>query len=120
VIGSPAFPPEPEVLRQRLQAMVARSWHPAGTARQLVAVVADGDRSQLLRRIVAPVRVIHGREDPLVPVAAGHDLVARLPSAQADIVPGMGHDLPQQLLQRFAQGIADNAGRWVKGATAVD
>ena len=111
VIGSPAYPPEPARLQQRLRSMVARSWRPAGTARQLMAVVADGDRSALLPRISAPVCVIHGRDDPLVPVAAAHDLVAKLPGARSDIIPGMGHDLPLQLLDRIAQGIADNAAR---------
>ena len=47
-----------------------------------------------------------------MPVAAGHDLVARIAGAVADIVPGMGHDLPLQLLPRLADGIADNARRW--------
>jgi pimeloyl-ACP methyl ester carboxylesterase len=112
LIGSPAFPPDPALLRPRLQALVARAWRPAGTVRQLAAVVADGDRSALLAQIKAPTRVIHGEADPLVPVAAGRDLVARIPGAVADIVPGMGHDLPQQLLAHFAQGIALNAARF--------
>ncbi len=119
VIGSPAFPPEPARQQQRIRSMVARSWRPAGTARQLMAVVADGDRSDLLRRITAPVRVIHGRDDPLVPVGAAHDLVAKLPGAVADIIPGMGHDLPLQLLDRIAQGIADNAARAVSAPNAA-
>jgi pimeloyl-ACP methyl ester carboxylesterase len=110
-IGSPAYPPGPQAERQRLDAAVARAWRPAGTARQLMAVVADGDRTPLLARIGAPTRVIHGRDDPLVPVAASHDLVARIAGAAADIVPGMGHDLPLQLLPHFAQGIAQNAAR---------
>jgi len=111
LIGSPAYPPEPQRLRQRLQQSVARAWRPAGTARQLAAVAADGDRTPLLPRITAPTRVIHGRDDPLVPVPAGHDLVAKIKGAVADIVPGMGHDLPLQLLPRFADGIAENARR---------
>ncbi len=111
VIGSPAYPPEPAGLRERLSEMVARAWRPAGTARQLVAVVADGDRTPMLGRITAPTRVIHGQADPLVPVAAAHDLVARIAGAEADIIPGMGHDLPLQLLPRIAEGIATNAGR---------
>ena len=111
LIGSPAYPAEPDKLRARLQASVQRAWRPAGTARQLVAVIADGDRSLLLPRIQAPTRVIHGEADPLVPVAAGRDLVAKIRGATADFVPGMGHDLPPQLLPRFAAAIADNAGR---------
>ena len=111
LIGSPAFPAEPERLRQRLQTTVARAWRPAGTARQLAAVVADGDRSALVARIQSPTCVIHGQEDPLVPVGAGHDLAARIPGAALDVVPGMGHDLPLQLLPRFADAIAQLARR---------
>ena len=111
LIGSPAYPADPERLRQRLQATVQRAWRPAGTARQIVAVVADGDRSPLLPLIQAPTRVIHGEADPLVRPEAGHDLVARMPGAVPDFMPGMGHDLPLQLLPRFAEGIAENAHR---------
>ena len=111
VIGSPAYPPEPLRLQQRLMASFARAYRPAGTARQLVAVAADGDRSPLLHRIVAPTRVIHGEADPLVPVPAAHDLVSKIAGAQADIVPGMGHDLPLPLLPRIAEGIVSNAAR---------
>jgi hypothetical protein len=38
--------------------------------------------------------------------------VARIAEAEADIIPGMGHDLPLQLLPRIAAGIATNAGRF--------
>jgi pimeloyl-ACP methyl ester carboxylesterase len=111
VIGSPNYPPDPQRLQQRLMASFSRAYRPAGTARQLVAVAADGDRSPLLQRIVSPTRVIHGDADPLVPVPAAHDLVRKIPGAVADIVPGMGHDLPLPLLPRIAEGIAQNAGR---------
>ncbi|MDP2007005.1 MAG: alpha/beta fold hydrolase [Rubrivivax sp.] len=111
VIGSPAYPADRQRQRQRLEATVRRAWRPAGTARQIVAVVADGDRSPLLPLITAPTRIIHGEADPLVRVAAGRDLVQRIRGAVADIVPGMGHDLPQPLLPHFAAGIAENAGR---------
>jgi pimeloyl-ACP methyl ester carboxylesterase len=111
VIGSPAYPADPQAMQTRLMESVQRAWRPAGTARQIVAVVADGDRSPLLPLIQAPTQVIHGEADPLIPVAAGHDLAARIAGAQLDTVPGMGHDLPQQLLPRFAEAIARNAAR---------
>ena len=106
LIGSPAYPAEPEALRQRLLATVQRAYRPAGTVRQLMAVVADGDRTALLSLIKSPTQIIHGQADPLVLVAAGHDLAARIQGARIDIVPGMGHDLPAQLLPRFADAIA--------------
>jgi pimeloyl-ACP methyl ester carboxylesterase len=111
VIGSPAYPPDAAEQRRQLLAYAMRANRPAGTARQLLAVAADGDRTALLPRIGAPTRVIHGSADPLVPLGCGQDLAARIPGAEIDIVPGMGHDLPQQLLERFADGMRQNAAR---------
>lgn len=110
-IGSPAYPAPEAALRQRLQASVARAWRPAGTARQLAAIVADGDRSALLRRIAAPTLVIHGEADPLVPVAAGHDLHQRISGADALFLPGMGHDLPEPLMPLLAERLHQLAAR---------
>ncbi len=111
VIGSPGFRLEPAALRERVAASIARASRPAGTARQLLAVAADGDRTALLARIQAPTQVIHGVLDPLVPVANGRDLVRRIAGARGDFIEGMGHDLPPQLLERIARAIADNARR---------
>ena len=111
LIASPAYPTDPERLRRRVQQSVARAWRPAGPARQVAAVVADGDRTPLLDRIVAPTGVIHGDADTLVPVAAGHDLARRIRGAVLDIVPGMGHDLPLQVLPRLAADIAETVAR---------
>lgn len=116
VIGSPAYPSDPQRLQQRVTASFSRAYRPAGAVRQLAAVAADGDRSALLQHIVAPTRVIHGEADPLVPVPAAHDLVRKIAGAVADIVPGMGHDLPLPLLPRIAEGIAHNAARAARAA----
>jgi pimeloyl-ACP methyl ester carboxylesterase len=111
VLGSPAYPADPARQQARLQAAFSRAYRPAGSARQLVAIAADGDRSPLLKSISAPTRVMHGERDPLVPVPAAHDLLRKIPGSVADIVPGMGHDLPLPLLPHVAQGIAANAAR---------
>ncbi len=111
LIGSPAYPTAPAYLRDRFTVSVKRSYRPAGTARQMVAIAADGDRSPVLASIRMPTRVIHGRADPLVPVAAGHDLKAKIAQAQIDVIDGMGHDLPAPLYPRFVAGIAAAAGR---------
>ncbi|HET9208680.1 MAG TPA: alpha/beta fold hydrolase [Burkholderiaceae bacterium] len=111
LIGSPAYRDDPARVYARVLAGVQRAYRPAGTARQLLAIAADGDRTPLLARIGAPTRVIHGEADPLIPVAAGRDLAQRIRDAQADFIAGMGHDLPSQLLPRFADGMRDNARR---------
>ncbi|HEU0198830.1 MAG TPA: alpha/beta fold hydrolase, partial [Burkholderiaceae bacterium] len=106
VIGSPAYRSEPAVLRSRLQAAVARAWHPAGSTRQLVAIIADADRSHLLGRIRVPTTIVHGAADPLVPVEHARDLQRKIPGARLEIIDGMGHDLPPVLMPRLAQAIA--------------
>jgi pimeloyl-ACP methyl ester carboxylesterase len=110
-IGSPRFRPEAAELRERVAASIARAFRPAGAARQLLAIAADGDRTPMLRRIAAPTQVIHGVVDPLIPVQNGHDLVRRIPGARGDFIEGMAHDLPAPLLPRIADLVAANARR---------
>jgi pimeloyl-ACP methyl ester carboxylesterase len=110
-IGSPAYASDDAWLTQRLSMSVRRSHHPQGTARQMMAIAADGDRSALLGRIKVPTQVLHGAADPLVPVQAGHDLARKIAGAEIDVIPGMGHDLPMALWPRFVAGISTAAGR---------
>ncbi|HEX6975017.1 MAG TPA: alpha/beta hydrolase [Vicinamibacterales bacterium] len=93
-IGSPGFAVDGELLRRDLRRIVNRGIHPAGTVRQLLAILASGDRRPLLARISAPTLVVHGSDDPLVPVAAGRDTAFHIPGARLEIIKGMGHDLP--------------------------
>jgi pimeloyl-ACP methyl ester carboxylesterase len=111
LIGSPAYPADDADLHERLGMSVRRSYRPQGTARQMVAIAADGNRSALLSQIKVPTQVIHGQDDPLVPVAAGHDLAQKIAGAKLDLIEGMGHDLPVELWPRFVAGISDVAAR---------
>ena len=108
LIGSPgpAYRADQQELRARVTASVQRAWHPAGVARQLIAVAADGDRSALLARISSPTHIVHGAADPLVPVAAAHDLHSRIKGSTIEIIEGMGHDLPAPLWPRLAEAMA--------------
>jgi len=111
VIGSPAYPTPADELRERIAQSVQRSLRPQAVARQIVAIAADTHRAEQLPRITAPTRVLHGESDALIPVAAAHDLVARIPGATLDVIPGWGHDLPEPLWPRLAEAIAANAAR---------
>jgi proline iminopeptidase len=111
VIGSPGYPSTREELRQRIGRSVRRAYEPAGTARQLLAIIASGDRRKLLRTISAPTLVIHGAADPLVPIAAGRDTAQNIPGASLLVIDGMGHDFPEALMPRLAQAIADHCER---------
>lgn len=111
VIGSPGYRPDPVEFRQRMRQGLQRAFRPTGTLRQLVAVAADGDRTPMLGSIKAPTHVIHGEQDPLIPIDNGRDLARRIAGATSDYITGMGHDLPLPLVPRFVGGIADNAAR---------
>jgi pimeloyl-ACP methyl ester carboxylesterase len=111
LIGSPAYPPPPAALRDRLALSIRRAYRPAGTARQMAAILADADRSPLLGAIRVPTVVIHGAADPLVPVAAARDIAAKVAGATIDVVDGMGHDLPAPLWPRFVDHVASLAAR---------
>lgn len=111
VIGSPGFPTPREEVRRRVARAVRRAYDPAGTTRQLLAVIAAGDRRKQLRRITAPTLVIHGAQDPLVPLAAGRDTAAHIPGARLEVIEGMGHDFPEALMPRLAALVADHCDR---------
>jgi proline iminopeptidase len=77
----------------------------------LLAVLASGDRRTLLARIEAPTLVIHGRDDPLVPLAAGIDTANHIRGAQLKVIPGMGHDFPPALQPEIAALIVEHVRR---------
>ncbi|MEX2550312.1 MAG: alpha/beta hydrolase [Nitriliruptoraceae bacterium] len=89
-------------VRARLAQRYDRSHRPDGTARQLLAILADEDRTSLLRGLDVPTLVIHGDEDPLVTPSGGRAVAAAVPGARFEEVAGMGHDLPVPLLPRIA------------------
>ncbi len=105
-IGSPGFPTDEIELRQRIATAVERSYHPAGTQRQMVAVAADTTRAQELQRIDTPTLVLHGRADPLVPFAHGQDTARRIAGAQFVGIEGMGHDLAAGVVDRLLPHLA--------------
>ena len=100
-IGSPAYPTPEADMRVRVTAGVQRALHPVGTLRQMLAVVADITRAALLHRIAAPTLVIHGKADPLVPLACGEDTARRIPGAKLVVIDGMGHDLPPEPVRQI-------------------
>ncbi len=87
---------------------VARNICPEGFQRQLAAIIASGGRRHMMPKIKAPTLVIHGRDDPLIPLAGGKDTAARIEGARLEIIDGMGHDLPEALMPRIAALIWDH------------
>jgi pimeloyl-ACP methyl ester carboxylesterase len=111
VIGSPAYPWPKGELAARARAEAERAWNPTGSARQIQAVGATGDRSERLARITVPTVVLHGADDLLMPADGGRDTAAKISGAELRIIEGMGHDLPPALFGIVADAILAAAAR---------
>ena len=110
-IASPGYPPDEKLLYEQVARDVDRGYYPPGLRRQLLAILASGSRAPILGQIAAPTLILHGAEDPLVPVAAAHDLQRRIRGSQLEVFPGMGHDLPRALVPTFIAKIVDHLRR---------
>jgi len=108
VIGSPGYPADEAVLRQRAGEAYDRSYCPDGTARQLAAVLASPDRTEGLRGVRLPFLVLHGEADPLVTLSGGQATAAAVPGSMLISYPGMGHDLPEALWVAVTDAIVAN------------
>jgi pimeloyl-ACP methyl ester carboxylesterase len=71
-----------------------RSFCPEGTVRQFLAIIVQKDRTDDLGKLRIPSLVIHGDEDPLVPIAGGKATSEAIPDAEFMIMKGMGHVVP--------------------------
>ncbi|MBL8674802.1 MAG: alpha/beta fold hydrolase [Rhodospirillales bacterium] len=106
IIGSPGYPEPDDALRAFVERNVDRRYNPQGVGRQYLAVMAGGDRVELLKTLRAPTLVIHGADDPLIHPDCGRDVAGLVPGARFELIPGMGHDLPTALSPSLAALIA--------------
>lgn len=111
VLGSPLYPTDESELRAFAAAAADRSYNPAGAARQLAATRGAADRREQLKALSVPALVVHGVDDPLLPVECGRDIAQSLRGAWLLEVDGMGHDLPAGLAPLFVSAIGANCRR---------
>jgi pimeloyl-ACP methyl ester carboxylesterase len=60
------------------------------------------------RDIACPVLVIHGDEDPILPVENGRAIAAGIPGARLEVLPGVGHELPSGRFQWIPDRLAEH------------
>ncbi|MDA7554296.1 alpha/beta fold hydrolase [Gammaproteobacteria bacterium] len=68
---------------------------------QIAAVGASPNRASSLQEINRPTLIIHGSEDPLIPVDHGIYLQQNIPNAKKLILEGVGHEIPDQALSEI-------------------
>jgi pimeloyl-ACP methyl ester carboxylesterase len=111
VLWGPLY--DEDFARAQATARYDRCFYPEGMTRQMAALLADGDRTAALSQVNCPTLVIHGRADPLVPLAAGEGTAAAIPGAETLVLDQMGHDLPLVLVPEIAAAISKVAARAV-------
>ncbi len=110
VLRAGDFPEDEALDEAHARQSWARGYHPAGSARQLAAIIASGNRTAALANVRVPTLVIHGRPDPLVPVAAGIATAEAIPGAKLMLFDRLGHALPRSLAPALVDAIATHAG----------
>jgi len=119
VIGSRDLDRDEDDLRRLAARSYDRGLNPAGSGRQLAAIIASGDRSERLGSIPVPTVVIHGTKDRLVNPSGGRATAKAIPGARLVKVEGMGHDLPRAAWPQIVGAITENAARAEQTAAAV-
>jgi pimeloyl-ACP methyl ester carboxylesterase len=107
IFRGPGYPEDEKRDRDRAVRAVKRGFNPEGGQRQMLAVYASGSRKKTLPSVKAPTLVIHGADDPLLPLAAGEDTAASVPGAKLVVLPRMGHALPLVVWPRVIDEIAE-------------
>ena len=106
VVGSPGYPTDEKEVAALAGRAYDRSHDPIGVARQAIATVASGDRTERLRHLEVPTLVIHGLADRACDVSGGRATAEAIPGAELVLIEGMGHNLPPGLRSQLAERIA--------------
>jgi pimeloyl-ACP methyl ester carboxylesterase len=109
ILSGPGYPPDDARTAERAGRFFDRGLSPAGTSRQMAAILASESRKEALQSVKAPALVIHGDSDPLVPVEGGIETADSIPGAELLIIEGMGHDLPPSLAPQIIEAIVGHA-----------
>lgn len=72
------------------------------------ALLLSTSRYEALHEMQLPTLVIHGEQDPVIPISHGKKLVATLPNPDSLWVDNMGHDLPDAAIPRICLKIVSH------------
>ena len=120
VIGSPKYPATEEELTTLAARNVDRSICPEGFGRQVLAILSAPARNEALAKLSVPAMVLHGADDPLVPVEGGKDTAAAIPGARLEIIDGMAHDFTQALVPVYLDKIGGFVSEVESGRAAAE
>lgn len=111
VIHGSGFPFDEIRIKKYVADSYDRCFYPQGMTRQMVAAMVSGSRKAALSSVKVPTLIIHGGDDPLMPIEGGRDTAESIPGAELLIIDGMGHSLPQEVWDKIVDAITVNAAK---------
>jgi pimeloyl-ACP methyl ester carboxylesterase len=96
-------------VRAREARILARARNIDAAQNHQLAIAASADRDAALRGLRVPALVIHGVDDPILPLAHGRATAERIPGAKLVEIEGMGHDFPAHAQKRIVEEILAHA-----------
>lgn len=112
-IGTQRYPMDEAAVRDMVLRSAERAPDISGIPRQFAAILSSPSRRARLKKLKVPTLIIHGTKDPLVPFRGGKAAATLIPGARFHVVEDYGHNLPDELMPKFAAEIAANAARAV-------
>jgi len=67
------------------------------------AILLSSSRYEALRKMQRPTLIIHGAEDPVIPISHGKKLATTIPNTHSLWVSNMGHDLPDMAIPKICE-----------------
>ncbi|KJK17627.1 alpha/beta fold hydrolase [Pseudomonas sp. NPDC087612] len=95
-LGSPEVKDDRQALLEQAAIAYDRAFNPEGVKRQIMAILAEQSRVELLNNLRLPTLVVHGTADPLLPVMHGVHLAAHIKGSQLRLIPGLAHRFQEQ------------------------
>lgn len=100
-----ATPFDAAAARARIAAVLDRTDRPASMFNH-AALDVRRDWSGAVGQIGCPTLVIHGTDDPILPLPNGQAIAAVIPGAELMVLDGVGHELPPARLEEIAARVA--------------
>ena len=91
--------------RKLIESSFDRCFHHEGVIQHYLAILSQKNRFEALKHLNIPALIIHGDEDPMVPLAGGEATADAIPNAKLKIITGMGHVMPN--LETYWSDILD-------------
>lgn len=119
-LAGAGYPADEDEVRAAVLRAVERRYDPDALARQetmsLVGHLSSADyRFANLESIDAPTIIVQGDDDPLVPVESAYDIEARIPGSELRVIPGLGHQVPVEVVPNVVDAIVAVAARASEG-----